>query len=330
MIKKSYKHILQENENKTRMVIFTFISTYIFIGLIVDMLFHLHNNLTFSQLFIALVSFKIFPFATLLLCLVALISIFVAFSIYDKIMLWGTDYKEINPENTSLTLIEKQLYNIIEELKIAANLKYMPKVFLIDAPYMNAFASGYNEQNAMVAITTGLIEKLNRAEIQAVMAHELSHIRHLDIKLTLFISVLSNIMLLVVDFLYNLLFFTSNRRDNRSNNAGGVVALLIFFLKIFLPIFTLLLTLYLSRTRELMADAGSVELTRDKEAMANALIKIHQNYQVHQYQDEGGMVRQAAYIYNPFKKAFNEALSTHPSLQVRLQALGFDSKIKEE
>jgi heat shock protein HtpX len=329
MIIKNYKHILQENENKTKMVIFTFLLTYIFIGLITDMLLHLHYNLGFSQLFFALITFKIIPVATIVLCFVAVISVIVAFSIYDKIMLWGTEYREINPDNVQLNLIDKQLYNIVEELKIAANLKFMPKVFIINAPYMNAFASGYSEKSAMVAITTGLIEKLNRAEIQAVMAHELSHIRHLDIKLTLFIGVLSNIMLLVVDFLYNLLFFTSNRRDNRNNNAGGLVALVIFFLKIFLPVFTLLLTLYLSRTRELMADAGSVELTRDKESMVNALLKIHNNYQQNKYHDEGMMVRQAAYIYNPVKNAFNEALSTHPSLQSRLKALGFNSKIEE-
>ena len=83
----------------------------------------------------------------------------------------------------------------------------MPKVYVIDADYMNAFASGYSEKSAMVAITQGLISKLNRAELQAVMAHELSHIRHMDIKLTLMAAVLSNITLIVIDLLFRSVIF---------------------------------------------------------------------------------------------------------------------------
>lgn len=107
----------------------------------------------------------------------------------------------------STILEEKKLYNVIEEMKVAAGLSFMPKVYIIEADYMNAFASGLSEKSAMVAITRGLMNKLDRAELQAVMAHELSHIRHQDIKLTMMASVLSNIMLIIVDLLfYNLIF----------------------------------------------------------------------------------------------------------------------------
>ena len=121
-------------------------------------------------------------------------------------MLLGTDYHEITP-TTARNLSDKQLYNIVEELKIAAGLQYMPKIYLIEADYMNAFASGYSEKSAMVAITRGLMAKLDRSELQAVMAHELSHIRHLDIKLTLMASVLANLMVMVLDiFFYHAIF----------------------------------------------------------------------------------------------------------------------------
>lgn len=92
-------------------------------------------------------------------------------------------------------------------MKVAAGMRFMPKVYIIEANYMNAFASGFSDQSAMVAITRGLMNKLNRQELQAVMAHELSHIRHQDMKLTMMVAILSNLMLMVVDALfYNLMF----------------------------------------------------------------------------------------------------------------------------
>ena len=109
---------------------------------------------------------------------IAGITLLITFSMYDKIMLLGTDSREITPETASLNLQEKQLYNVVEEMKVAAGLTFMPKVFIIEANYMNAFASGYSEKSAMVAITRGLMEKLDRAEMQAVMAHELASYRH--------------------------------------------------------------------------------------------------------------------------------------------------------
>src|SRR5205814_6321184 len=125
---------------------------------------------------------------------------------------------------------EQQLYNIVEEMKIAAGLNYMPKVFIIEADYMNAFASGYSEKSAMVAITRGLMEKLNRSEIQAVMAHELSHIRHLDIKLTLMASVLANLIIMVLDIFFYTALFSNRRDDNRSRNGLFIIIILLRYL----------------------------------------------------------------------------------------------------
>ncbi len=322
-MKKTYRQILEENENKSKMIIATFLFLYSFIGLLGDIITHAGKNTTFSQSLYQLFTFQSFPTFTLLMMLIACISVYITLKLHDTFMLFGTEYKEVidgNFENDT----DRQIFNIVEELKISANLKYMPKVFVIHADYMNAFASGYSEKSAMVAITTGLISKLNRAEIQAVLAHEISHIKHMDIKITLFLGVLSNLMLMAVDLLFHLFRF---KGKDSQGNAASIAMIVIFCLKLFLPIITTIMNLYMSRTREYMADAGAVKLTRDNEAMASALLKIHHNYDENEYEDEGIYVRQAAYIYNPLKKL--DLFSTHPSLENRLNALGIKNNQNE-
>jgi heat shock protein HtpX len=328
---------LRKNDRKTRVVIAMFLLIYTAIGFIIDLYLHagtytLPNgelvHVPVSAVAQAIFHGQLIPYATIILAVIALVAILVTFAMHDKLMLLGTEYFEVTPE-TARTLAEKQLYNIIEEMKTAAGLKYMPKVYVIEADYMNAFASGYSEKSAMVAITQGLIEKLNRSELQAVMAHELSHIRHHDIKLTLMASVLANIMLMVVDLLfYGVVFGDRERRDNG-------LATIIIILRFVLPITTVLLLLYLSRTREYMADAGAVELTRDNTPLANALLKISGDHEAHSehyaqeyLQTPHEDVRRAAYIYDPVQagiepiKSIATAFSTHPAMEDRLKALG--------
>jgi heat shock protein HtpX len=325
---------LKRNARKTRWVIALFIFIYLFVGLIVDVSLlqsHAQYKLTLGQSLYAFLTFKLFPYATFIMGIIAVVSLLITYSMYDKIMLLGTDYREITA-TSALNLKEKQLYNVIEEMKTAAGLKFMPKVFIINADYMNAFASGFSEKSAMVAITRGLMEKLDRAEMQAVMAHELSHIRHNDIKLTLTVAVLSNIMLIAIDFLfYSFLFSRDERReDNR-------LLMVIVILRYVLPLVTVILTLFLSRTREYMADAGAVELMRDNEPMARALLKIHEDNAMHaeQYSQEYSKtpheeIRQAAYLFDSTNldaiKALNTLFSTHPNLRDRLSALGFKAR----
>jgi heat shock protein HtpX len=228
-------------------------------------------------------------------------------------------------------LAEKQLYNVIEELKVAAGLHYMPKIYIIEADYMNAFASGYSEKSAMMAITRGLMEKLNRAELQAVMAHELSHIRHQDIKLTLMASVLSNLILLVLDVLFYKFLFSGGRRNQQQQ----MIFMIIMILRYVMPLVTILLMMYLSRTREFMADAGCVELMRDNEPLASALLKIHQDHTANVQQSQAAYnqsaheeIRRASYLYDPRYAGINAGqslsnlFSTHPPLKARLAALG--------
>lgn len=337
----NWREQLRSNEHRTHAVIAIFILIYIVLGLVIDLYFHPQLlNLSMAQIFEALTTFQFIPIATLILGAVAVISILVTYAFYDRIMLLGTEYHEIIPEKAK-NLQEKQLYNIVEELKIAAGLHYMPKVYIIDADYMNAFASGYSEKSAMIAITRGLMAKLERSELQAVMAHELSHIRHHDIKLTLMASVLSNIMLIAIDIMFRGVLFSnmSSGRDKKRSDNNGILVIAIIVLRFLLPLITVLLTLYLSRKREFMADAGCVELTRDSAPLAKALIKISddhtaniEEYSKYYSQTQHEEVRSAAYIFDPKQmgvsagNSMSSIFSTHPTLDQRLQALGFKSR----
>lgn len=329
-----WRRQIRLNQRRTNWVILIFFLIYLGIGFILDVLLQTNgqpvNAASLSLAATNLLTFKAPPILTIIFGAIAAISLLITIKLHDKLMLLGTKYTEITAESTDFN--QKQLYNVVEEMKVAAGLQYMPRVYIIDADYMNAFASGFSEKSAMVAITRGLMSKLNRAELQAVMAHELSHIRHQDIKLTLMASVLANLILIAIDLIFRGALYSNNER--RKNN--GAIIMVVMLLRIILPIITILLTLYLSRSRELMADAGAVELMRTGEPLGNALLKIHQDhsnnaatyqkaYQGTAHED----VRLQAYIYTPSyakisaTSTLSQLFSTHPSLETRLQALGF-------
>jgi heat shock protein HtpX len=325
----NWREALRSNKNRTVFVIMLFLTIYLFLGFFIDLYIYVTNIETIDITAKRIATLQLLPIGTLIMFAVAIISLCITFFFHTQMVMLGTDYREVTADSNSSK--EKQLYNIIEELKIAAGMRYMPKIYIIDASYMNAFASGFSEQTSLVAITQGLLDELDRSELQAVMAHELSHIRHNDIRLTLTVLVLSNIMLIAIDILFRgVLFSRSGRQDNR-------LIILILVIRFVLPILTMLLMLYLSRTREYMADSGSVELTRDNEPLARALLKIHANTTKNQEQDETAYnstpheeVRTASYFYDPKYAgiasfaSINTLFSTHPPLEDRLRALGVE------
>ncbi len=332
-----WRKTIQENATRTRLVMITYVLIYLCLGLLIDVFYRSghYPDASLGEIFRALITFQITPYATIITIAVAIISLWVTFTYADKLMLLGTEYREITAENAA-NLEEKQFYNVVEEMKVAAGMKFMPKVYIIEADYMNAFASGWSEKSAMVAITRGLMQKLDRAEMQAVMAHELTHIRHQDIKLTLVASVLSNLILIIIDILFYSVIFGGGRSGGGDRDRGNQLFVIILIIRYLMPIVTVLLMLYLSRKREFMADAGAVELMRDNQPMARALLKISQDHQEHKeeynqdYRSTGHeQVRRQAYIYDPVEsgiepvKSLADSFSTHPSIKARLKALGF-------
>jgi heat shock protein HtpX len=326
---------IRVNNRKTLLAMALYVGIYFAVGCVADVailqaLYFPH--ITLEQSVLDLLQLKAIPYGTILMVGFAVGSLILTYAFYDRIMLLGTDYREITPE-TAKNLQEQQLYNVVEEMGIAASLEYMPRVFIIEADYMNAFASGYSGKSAMVAITRGLMEKLDRAEVQAVMAHELSHIRHLDIRLTLTVAVLSNILLIAVD----VLFYSTLFKGNNERREDNPLFMVIVIWRYLVPIVTVLLTLFLSRTREYMADAGCVELMRNNESLARALLKIsvdHKQYAARYAEEYGNtaheQVRHASYLFDPSAidpaTSLNTAFATHPTIDQRLRALGFKRK----
>jgi len=339
----NWREIIRHNRSRTYQIIGIFVTIYLIVGLLVDVFIRsafFYPYVPLNVILGALLTFKIWPVATMITVIIALITLWVTYTMYDKIMLLGTDYKQLTANNCQ-TLLEKKIYHVVEEMTIAAGMNYVPNVYLINADYMNAFASGYSEKSAIVAITRGLAEKLERRELQAVMAHELSHIRHQDIKLTLTAAVLTNLTLIIIDTLfYAVLFSGAGRGEERDERPqGGYLFMVIILLRFLLPLITVLLTLYLSRTREYMADAGAVELMRDNQPLAQALLKIKEDHENHKQaysksyrQTPHESVRRESYIFDPKQAgiktvaSISELFSTHPTINKRLVALGFKRK----
>ena len=190
----------------------------------------------------------------------------------DALVLAASSAREV--DSTSAP----QLLNVVLEMAIAANVP-MPKVYVIDDTAPNAFATGRDPQHASVAITTGLLEKLDREELQGVMGHELSHVRNYDIRFALLVGVLVGSIALLADFFLRFTFWGGARRSRRDGDSGGNGLQAIFFvvaivLAILAPIASRLVQLAVNRQREYLADASSVQLTRNPYGIERALAKI--------------------------------------------------------
>lgn len=304
----NFDKVIAKNQARTNAVLVTYIFIFIIIGLLVDVV--RINAQSLSSGLVELITFREFPLVTLIMLLIALCVIFVMISNFKKIMLSGSEYKKIDP-NKVLGRKEQDIYNILEELVKTSKTPFMPELYIMDASYMNAFASGWNANNSLIAVTTALVENLDRDELKAVIAHELSHIRHGDIRLTLVVGILSNIMLLVAN--YSIFLFGGNNR----NSGANIARIILLALQFILPFITLFLQMYLSRSREYMADSGAAYIMKDSKPMIRALQKISGSYDKVDYSEvDINPTRRAAYIFDP-----KEAFSTHPSIQNRIKSL---------
>jgi heat shock protein HtpX len=212
-----------------------------------------------------------------------------------------------------------QLWNVVEELSIAGGLP-MPKVYMIEDNAMNAFATGRDPQHASVAITTGLMRKLNREELQAVMAHEMSHVRNYDIRFAMLMAVMVGSIVLICDIVRRSVFFGRRRSSSSrgSNQAQAVMAVVAIILSILAPILASIIQLAVSRQREYLADASAVELTRNPAGLVSALQKLTNDPEELRGASRG---TQHLYIVNPFlkkKQGRDSLFSTHPSLDSRI------------
>lgn len=216
-----------------------------------------------------------------------------------------------------------KLVNILDALVISSGLSTKPRLYVVEDPQPNAFATGRNPENSIICVTTGLLEKLEYYELEGVIAHELGHIKNYDIRLSAVISVMVGFIVIITDWLARS-FWWRDFDDDRDNSSSGIMALVGILLIALSPIFAKLLQLAVSRRREFLADATAVELTRNPEGLISALQKLD---------NDPNELRTASsatahmYIAEPFKKnAKNRRtraswFSTHPSIEDRIEAL---------
>lgn len=245
----------------------------------------------------------------------SLLSSFASYYWGDKIVLKLTGAKPANKEE------HFEYFTVTENLSIGAQIP-MPDLYVVDSPAMNAFATGRSPDHAVIGITTGLLNQLDRTELEGVIAHEIAHIINFDIRLMMIVAVLVGMITIVSEWLLRLSGFGFRDRDSsRKSNPIGLVAGLIAL--IISPIAAKIIQLALSRRREHLADATAVKLTRQPEGLINALKKLGQS------QIPMKTAHQATahlFITNPFKKAgglkkITTLFSTHPPIEERIKYL---------
>src|SRR3712207_3936636 len=185
----------------------------------------------------------------------------------DRMVLAASRAREITHDDAPI------LFNVVEEMAIAAGLP-MPKVYIIEDSAPNAFATGRDPDHASVAVTSGLLKKLNRDELQGVIAHEMSHVGNFDIRYAMLVGVLVGTTVLISDFFLRGLWFGGGRRREGGGQAQIIMLVVAILLSILAPLFARLLQLSISRQREYLADASAVRLTRNPRGLADALQKI--------------------------------------------------------
>ncbi len=213
------------------------------------------------------------------------------------------------------------LFTVSENLAIAAGIP-KPKLYVIDDTAMNAFATGRDPQHAVVVATTGILHRLDRRELEGVIAHELSHIRNYDIRLMVMVTVLVGTIAFITDWFLRSLWW-GGRRDRNDRGAGGILLILGIFLAILSPILATIMKLAISRQREYLADASGALLTRYPEGLARALEKLKGDREV---LEAATNATAHLYITNPFKDKefgawFAGFFNTHPPIEERIKRL---------
>ena len=238
----------------------------------------------------------------------------------DKIVLVSCKARPATKEE------DQKLVNILDALMVTSGLPCKPRLYVVEDAQPNAFATGRNPQNAVICVTTGLLEKLDYYELEGVIAHEMSHIKNYDIRLSCVVSVMVGFIVMLSDMVSRMIFWGGfdNDRD-KDNNANGFLMLIGFICLILSPIFGSLMQLALSRKREFLADSTAVEFTRNPDGLISALQKLENDPN---QLETANSATTNMYIVNPFRKNTKEGKrkssslwSTHPSTEDRIEAL---------
>ena len=237
----------------------------------------------------------------------------------DKIVL------SLNKARPATKEEDQKLVNILDALMVTAGLPNKPRLYVVDDAQPNAFATGRNPQNAVICVTTGLLKKLDYYELEGVIAHEMSHIKNYDIRLSCVVSVMVGFIVMLSDLFSRALFWGGMKDRDSDSKANGILMLVGLVFLILAPIFGSLMQLALSRKREFLADSTAVEFTRNPDGLISALEKLEND--PNQLKTANNATANM-YIINPFKKNAKNGKkrstniwSTHPSTADRIEAL---------
>jgi len=276
--------------------------------------------LTGFLVFIILIAWVVSYFleSYLVLYIAVVYSVIASFSSYwysDKIVLALTGAKLIEKKDNP------ELYRLVENLSITAGLP-APKIYILQEAQPNAFATGRNPKHGVIAVTTGLLQRLERVELEGVIAHELAHIGNKDTLLQTLIVVLTGIIIIMTDFFFRIAFW-GGRRNSRDNKAGTIMFFVALALAILAPLLAMLIKMAISRKREFLADASGSLLTRYPEGLAKALEKISKDPNPMRVANNSTA---HLFISSPFRGKqkgswLTKLFMTHPPIQERLNAL---------
>ncbi len=284
-----YKQIA-ENKRKTIWIILGFV---VMIGVIAGLFAWAYND----------------PWIAVWTIVVAAVYALIQYYTADKTAIMMTGAQEIERKDNP------RLYKIVENLSITTGLP-MPKVCIVDDPAPNAFATGRDPQHAYVAATSGLLDIMDDKELTAVMAHEMSHVKNYDIRVSMIVFGLVCIVGLISDLAMRMMYWGDRRRDDEGSPMGY---LLIMIAAIFAPFCASLAQMAVSRQREYLADASAVHITRYPEGMISALKKLQAHTQPLKSQN---VAAEAMYINNPLRKSFlSNMFSSHPPIEKRIERL---------
>ncbi len=320
------RNIYEQQEHNRRATVIIMAGFVLFLGLI---------GLGFDAFYLGTVSEDFFfPIGTLIAVMVGIFTAAWSLKSGATAVLSSTHAVPADPGNPA----QKQLLNVVEEMSIASGLP-MPHVYVVPDPDPNAFATGKDPQNSSIAVTQGLLDSLNREELQGVVAHEMSHIRNYDIRLMTVIAAMVGAILLLSDWARRGMFWGGGRRRSRSSggSAGGAIALVLLVLwivgVILAPLISQIMAMAVSRKREYFADASGAELTRNPLALASALQKLEDASE-----PTASIKRGAAHlcIVDPVGRKMNakegataDLFATHPPIAKRialLKAMGYQGQ----
>lgn len=250
--------------------------------------------------------------------LITLVLNLVSYYSGSKILLSISNAKEVTPD------VHPRLYNVVEEMKVAGQLPVMPKIYIINSEAPNAFATGRNPENAVIAVTAGLLAQMDRDELQGVVAHETGHILNRDIQFLTYAGIILGVIVMISQVFTRSMFYSSagRSRSDSSKGQGQIIILIIaILLAVLAPLFAQLLYFSISRKREYLADATAARLTRYPEGLASALEKIARSSQD---LETANQVTAPMYTVNPLKpkgRPMADLTSTHPPISERIRIL---------